>query len=52
MPAPDTSFEALREQQLDLLGDLIEEHADTDALLRLIEAGAPSGLPFLPPGAP
>ena len=52
VPAPDTSFAALREEQLDLLGDLIAEHADTDALLRLIESGPPSGLPFLPPGAP
>ncbi|KJK49826.1 cobyric acid synthase [Streptomyces sp. NRRL F-4428] len=52
VPSPDTSFAALREEQLDLLGDLIEEHADTDALLRLIEGGAPAGLPFLPPGAP
>ncbi|MGW1893125.1 cobyric acid synthase [Streptomyces sp. NPDC002004] len=52
VPSPDTSFGALREEQLDRLGDLIEEHADTDALLRLIESGAPSGLPFIPPGAP
>ncbi|MGW6409813.1 cobyric acid synthase [Streptomyces vinaceus] len=52
VPSPDTSFSSLREEQLDLLGDLIEEHADTDALLGLIEAGAPAGLPFLPPGAP
>ncbi len=52
VPAPDTSFAALREEQLDRLGDLIEEHADTGALLRLIEGGAPTGLPFLPPGAP
>ncbi|MFC7219729.1 cobyric acid synthase [Streptomyces polyrhachis] len=52
VPAPDTSFAALREEQLDLLGDLIEQHADTGALLRLIEDGAPAGLPFVPPGAP
>ncbi|MGW2824838.1 cobyric acid synthase [Streptomyces sp. NPDC001443] len=52
VPAPDTSFAALREEQLDLLGDLIEQHADTDALWRLIESGAPQGLPFIPPGAP
>ena len=52
LPAPDTSFAELREEQLDLLGDLIEQHADTDALLRLIESGAPLGLPFIPPGAP
>lgn len=52
VPAPDTSFGELREEQLDRLGDLIEEHADTDALLRLIENGVPEGLPFVPPGAP
>ncbi|MGP8302668.1 cobyric acid synthase [Streptomyces inhibens] len=52
VPAPDTSFGTLREEQLDRLGDLIEEHADTDALLRLIEKGVPEGLPFVPPGAP
>ena len=52
VPAPDTRFAALREEQLDRLGDLIEEHADTDALLRLIEGGAPPGLPCVPPGAP
>ncbi|WP_431948623.1 cobyric acid synthase [Actinacidiphila sp. bgisy167] len=52
VPAPDTSFGALREEQLDRLGDLIEEHADTGALLRLIEQGPPAGLPFVPPGAP
>ncbi|MBB5933680.1 cobyric acid synthase [Streptomyces zagrosensis] len=52
VPAPDTSFGALREEQLDRLGDLIEEHADTEGLLRLIEQGPPSGLPFVPPGAP
>ncbi|GAA4670056.1 cobyric acid synthase [Streptomyces chumphonensis] len=52
VPAPDTEFGVLREEQLDRLGDLIEEHADTAALLRLIEDGAPAGLPFVPPGAP
>ena len=52
VPAAGTSFAALREEQLDRLGDLIEQHADTDALWRLIESGAPQGLPFIPPGAP
>lgn len=52
VPAPDTCFGVLREEQLDRLGDLIEEHADTDALLRLIEEGVPTALPFIPPGAP
>jgi adenosylcobyric acid synthase len=49
--APDTSFAAVREARLDHLGDLIAEHADTDALWRLIESGPPPGLPLLPPGA-
>jgi adenosylcobyric acid synthase len=52
VPAPDTSFAALREEQLDRIADLVEEHADTGALLRLIEDGPPPGLPFVPPGAP
>jgi adenosylcobyric acid synthase len=50
-PAPGVSFAALRERQLDALGDLIERHVDGDALLSLIEKGAPAGLPALPPGA-
>ncbi|MEV4558924.1 cobyric acid synthase [Kitasatospora sp. NPDC049285] len=51
-PSPDTSFAAARERRLDALGDLVAEHADTDALWKLIENGAPAGLPFVPPGAP
>ncbi|TDC42613.1 cobyric acid synthase [Micromonospora sp. KC213] len=50
--APDTAFAAARERSLDLLGDLVEEHLDTDALWRLIQSGPPAGLPFIPPGAP
>ena len=38
--APDTDFAAVREARLDALGDLVAEHADTDALWRLIEGGA------------
>jgi adenosylcobyric acid synthase len=49
-PAPDVSFQQLREATLDALGDLIEEHMDTDALWRIIEKGAPAGLPVVPPG--
>ncbi|MFB8239848.1 cobyric acid synthase [Kitasatospora purpeofusca] len=54
VPAPDTSFADAREARLDRLGELIEEHADTDALWKLIEGGVPAAgsLPFLPPGAP
>jgi adenosylcobyric acid synthase len=48
VPAPDTSFAALREQRFDLLGDLIEEHLDTAAVRQLIERGAPAGLPVMP----
>jgi adenosylcobyric acid synthase len=51
LAAPDTDFAAVREARLDRLGDLVAEHADTDALWRLIEAGPPDGLPLLPPGA-
>ena len=49
--APDTDFAAVRESRLDRLGDLVADHADTGALLRLIESGPPQGLPLLPPGA-
>ena len=38
------SFAAVRERHLDRLGDLVEEHLDTGALLDLIERGAPAGL--------
>ncbi|MGW4471068.1 cobyric acid synthase [Nonomuraea sp. NPDC004354] len=50
VPAPDVSFARLREERLDALGDLVERHLDTDALVRLIDKGAPE-VPFLPPGA-
>ncbi|HKR50254.1 MAG TPA: cobyric acid synthase [Pseudonocardiaceae bacterium] len=48
-PAPDTSFAAVRDAQLDLLGDLVSAHVDTAALVELIEGGAPTGLPFVRP---
>jgi adenosylcobyric acid synthase len=48
--APDTDFAAVRESRLDALGDLVAEHADTDALWRLIESGPPEGLPRLASG--
>ncbi len=52
VPAPDTDFAALREAQLDALGDLVEANLDTDALTHLIESGPPAGLPVVPPGGP
>jgi adenosylcobyric acid synthase len=48
--APDTRFGEARERMLDLLGDLVEEHLDTEALWRLIEDGPPAGLPVIGPG--
>jgi adenosylcobyric acid synthase len=45
-------FAAVREQRLDVLGDLVADHTDTAALERLLEEGAPPGLPFVPPGPP
>lgn len=46
------SFPAARQRRLDLLGQLVEQHLDIDALLTLVTRGAPAGLPFLAPGAP
>jgi adenosylcobyric acid synthase len=41
------SFAALRERRLDALGDLVEQHLDTDAVLRLLESGPPTDLPTI-----
>jgi adenosylcobyric acid synthase len=46
-PAPGTSFAAIREEQLDVLADLVTAHLDTAALSRLIEGGPVPGLPAL-----
>ncbi|SDP46904.1 adenosylcobyric acid synthase (glutamine-hydrolysing) [Actinopolyspora xinjiangensis] len=45
------SFAELRRTQLELLGDMVEHNLDTDALLRLLDHGAPSGLPSVAVGA-
>lgn len=50
-PASGVVFEERREARLDLLGDLVSEHLDVDALLDLALSGAPDGLPVLPPGS-
>ncbi|MDQ3987919.1 MAG: cobyric acid synthase CobQ, partial [Actinomycetota bacterium] len=50
-PAPDTSFAAARAAQLDLLGDLVERHLDTDAIEALISHGPPADLPFVATGS-
>jgi adenosylcobyric acid synthase len=44
-------FADARERRLELLGDLVEEHLDVEALLDLAEVGAPADLPVLAPGA-
>ena len=46
-PAPGVRFADERERQLDLLGDLVEQHLDTSHLLTLIERGVPADLPDL-----
>jgi adenosylcobyric acid synthase len=43
------SFADAREAQLDLLGDLVTEHVDLEALTDLLDHGAPPGLPVIPP---
>ena len=48
--APATSFATVRAAQLDLLGDLVEQHLDTGALDALISHGVPSNLPFVATG--
>ncbi|PPK63957.1 cobyric acid synthase [Actinokineospora auranticolor] len=50
-PAPDTDFAAARAAQLDLLGDLVADHLDTDAVQRLIDHGPPANPRLLSPGA-
>lgn len=51
-PEHPTGFAAARSSMLDRLADAVEQHLDTAHLLRVIEHGAPPGLPFVPPGAP
>lgn len=47
--APGICFAAVRQAHLDMLGDLVAAHLDTDALSRLIEDGPPGGLPVIHP---
>jgi adenosylcobyric acid synthase len=50
--APDTCFSDIRHGVLERLADLVAEHLDTAALVRLIEGGPPPGLRVLPPAGP
>jgi adenosylcobyric acid synthase len=48
--AADTRFAAERDRQLDLLGDLVEQHLDLAALEHVIGHGAPAELPIVTSG--
>ncbi len=43
----DAAFADVRERRLDVLGDLVDEHVDRDALDALLADGIPEGLPTL-----
>lgn len=45
-------FAGLRERRLDAIGDLIERHLDTGALVDLITKGPRPGKAVIPPGGP
>jgi len=45
--ADGPSFAAAREARIDALADALEEHLDLDAVLRLVEHGAPPDLPLV-----
>ncbi len=49
--AGHTDYAGLRTATVDRLGDLVEEHLDTEAIWRLIESGPTPRLPALAPGA-
>jgi adenosylcobyric acid synthase len=43
----EESFAAAREAQLEKLGNLVADHVDRDAVMRLIDNGPPAGLPLV-----
>ncbi len=43
----EAPFAAAREAQLEKLGNLVADHVDRDALMRLIDEGQPAGLPLV-----
>jgi adenosylcobyric acid synthase len=47
--APDICFAAVRQAQLEVLGDLVAAHLDTAALSQLIREGPRAGLPVIHP---
>lgn len=51
-PPRTPDLAAVRARRLDVLADLVADHLDVDRLRRLIEDGAPPGLPVVPPAGP
>jgi len=49
-PAPDVCVADARARQLDLLGQMVDDHLDTSALRMLVERGPTPGLPGLHTG--
>jgi len=47
--AAQIEFAAVRDIQLDSLGDLVGDHVDGRAFEALIDRGAPARLPVIPP---
>jgi adenosylcobyric acid synthase len=43
----EAPFAAAREAQLEKLGNLVADHVDRDAVMRLIDEGQPAGLPLV-----
>ena len=43
----EESFAVVREAQLEKLGDLVADHVDREAFMRLIDEGQPRGLPLV-----
>ena len=43
----EEAFAAARERRLEMLGDIVAENVDREALLRLIDDGPPPGLPVI-----
>ncbi|WP_439033073.1 cobyric acid synthase [Gordonia terrae] len=45
--APDTDVDAVRRRQVDQMADLVSEHLDLDAVMRLIDGGPPATAPII-----
>jgi adenosylcobyric acid synthase len=50
--AGEVEFAAVRDAQLDRLGDLVGDHVNHGAIAALLERGAPARLPVIPPAPP